>query len=58
MTTSLDDIVANFELLDEWDDRYRYLIELGKGLEPRTQQSGLRSWQATDARPNEFPAPG
>lgn len=34
MTTSLDDIVANFELLDEWDDRYRYLIELGKGLEP------------------------
>ena len=34
MTTSLDDIVANFELLDEWDDRYRYLIELGKSLEP------------------------
>ena len=29
MTTSLDDIVANFELLDEWDDRYRYLIERG-----------------------------
>lgn len=34
MTTNLDDIVANFELLDEWDDRYRYLIELGKSLEP------------------------
>jgi cysteine desulfuration protein SufE len=34
MTTGLDDIVANFELLDEWDDRYRYLIELGKTLEP------------------------
>ena len=34
MTTSLDDIVANFELLDEWDDRYRYLIELGKSLDP------------------------
>ncbi|UZF92588.1 SufE family protein [Bosea sp. NBC_00550] len=37
MTTSLDDIVANFELLDEWDDRYRYLIELGKGLEPLSE---------------------
>ena len=34
MTASLDDIVGNFELLDDWDDRYRYLIELGKGLEP------------------------
>ncbi|CAH1654067.1 Sulfur acceptor protein SufE for iron-sulfur cluster assembly [Hyphomicrobiales bacterium] len=37
MTASLDDIVANFELLDEWDDRYRYLIELGKGLEPLSE---------------------
>ena len=34
MSASLDEIVSNFELLDEWDDRYRYLIELGKGLEP------------------------
>ncbi|MGO4172317.1 SufE family protein [Bosea sp. TAF32] len=37
MTASLDDIVANFELLDEWDDRYRYLIELGKSLEPLSE---------------------
>lgn len=31
---SLDEIIENFEFLDEWDDRYRYLIELGKTLEP------------------------
>ena len=31
---SLNDIVDNFELLDEWEDRYRYLIELGRELEP------------------------
>ena len=31
---TLDEIVANFELLDDWDDRYRYLIELGRELEP------------------------
>ncbi len=30
----LDEIVDNFELLDDWDDRYRYLIELGRELEP------------------------
>ena len=30
----IDEIVSNFELLDEWEDRYRYLIELGRTLEP------------------------
>jgi cysteine desulfuration protein SufE len=30
----LNEIVENFELLDDWDDRYRYLIELGRELEP------------------------
>lgn len=28
----IDDILDDFDLLDEWDDRYRYLIELGKAL--------------------------
>ena len=28
----IDEITENFELLDEWDDRYRYLIELGRTL--------------------------
>ena len=30
MLPTIDDITENFELLDEWDDRYRYLIELGR----------------------------
>jgi cysteine desulfuration protein SufE len=34
MSETLDEIVANFELLEDWDDRYRYLIELGRGLAP------------------------
>jgi cysteine desulfuration protein SufE len=29
-----DTIRSDFELLDEWEDRYRYLIELGRQLEP------------------------
>lgn len=32
--TTIDEITANFALLDDWDDRYRYLIELGRGLAP------------------------
>ena len=30
----LDEIIENFSLLDEWDDRYRYVIELGRTLPP------------------------
>jgi len=32
--TTIDEIVENFALLEEWDDRYRYVIELGRGLSP------------------------
>ncbi len=39
MSTSLDEIVANFDLLEEWDDRYRYLIELGKSLDPLPEEA-------------------
>ena len=32
--TTIDEIRDNFELLEEWDDRYRYVIELGRTLVP------------------------
>jgi cysteine desulfuration protein SufE len=31
---TIDEIRDNFALLDDWDDRYRYVIELGRTLEP------------------------
>ncbi|WP_316167032.1 MULTISPECIES: SufE family protein [unclassified Bradyrhizobium] len=31
---TIDDIRDNFALLDDWDDRYRYVIELGRTLAP------------------------
>jgi len=34
METSIDTIREDFALLEEWDDRYRYIIELGEGLAP------------------------
>jgi cysteine desulfuration protein SufE len=30
----IDEIRENFALLDDWDDRYRYVIELGRTLAP------------------------
>ncbi len=34
----IDEILENFSFLDDWDDRYRYLIELGKLLEPMSEE--------------------
>jgi cysteine desulfuration protein SufE len=31
---TIDDIRADFALLDDWEDRYRYVIELGRALPP------------------------
>ncbi len=33
---TLDDLAAEFELLGDWEERYRYVIELGKELAPLT----------------------
>ena len=35
---TIDEIRENFELLEEWDDRYRYVIELGRTLEPLPEE--------------------
>jgi len=31
---SFDQILSDFEMLEDWEDRYRYVIELGRKLEP------------------------
>ncbi|HEY7247283.1 MAG TPA: SufE family protein [Xanthobacteraceae bacterium] len=59
---TIDEIIENFSLLDEWDDRYRYLIELGKTLVPlserdrtatnKVQGCASQVWLATTVRPN------
>lgn len=30
----IEELVDNFSFLDDWEDRYRYLIELGRELRP------------------------
>ena len=32
--TTIEEILDGFSVLEEWDDRYRYVIELGRALEP------------------------
>ena len=60
MTSKLDDIIADFDLIEDWDERYRFLIELGRDLAPlpdaaRTDTNKVRGcasqvWIATTPR--------
>jgi cysteine desulfuration protein SufE len=34
MTETFEDIVDTFEFLDEWEDRYRHVIEMGRAMMP------------------------
>ncbi|HZK99103.1 MAG TPA: SufE family protein [Caulobacteraceae bacterium] len=31
---ALEDIVAEFDILGDWEERYRHVIDLGRGLDP------------------------
>jgi cysteine desulfuration protein SufE len=56
---TLDDIIGDFSYLEDWEDRYRYVIELGKALpelpeSDRTADNKVRGcasqvWLVTDA---------
>lgn len=36
---TIDEILENFELLDEWEDRYRLVIDLGRELPPFPEEA-------------------
>jgi cysteine desulfuration protein SufE len=65
--TAIDEIVENFTLLDEWDDRYRYVIELGRTLTPlpdgahidanKVRGCASQVWLLTDVKPNGVSGP-
>lgn len=31
---TIDELIENFEFLEDWEDKYRYIIELGEKLPP------------------------
>lgn len=65
--TPIDEILENFALLEEWDDRYRYVIELGRTLPPladtahidenKVQGCASQVWLLTRVKPNGSAGP-
>jgi cysteine desulfuration protein SufE len=37
ITGALEDLVAEFDLLGDWEERYRYVIDLGRELAPLSE---------------------
>ncbi len=65
--STIDEILENFVLLEEWDDRYRYVIELGRTLTPlaeaehidanKVQGCASQVWLVTHKKPNGAAGP-
>jgi len=64
---TIDEITDNFALLDQWDDRYRYVIELGRTLKPlpesahndanKLQGCASQVWLVTHVNPDGSAGP-
>jgi cysteine desulfuration protein SufE len=64
---TIAEILADFSLLEEWDDRYRYVIELGRALPPlderdrnpanKVQGCASQVWLATKKKPDGADGP-
>ncbi len=62
MTQELQDLAAEFDLMGDWEERYRYVIDLGRELEPlsdveRSESNKVRGcasqvWLVTEAGPD------
>ena len=42
---TIDELIENFEFLDSWEDKYRYIIELGEKLAPLAEELHTEEWK-------------
>ena len=41
----IQELIENFQLLDDWEDKYRYLIDLGEKLPPLPNKYKTEEWK-------------
>ena len=42
---NIEELIDNFEFLDSWEDKYRYIIELGEKLPPFDERFKTEEWK-------------
>jgi cysteine desulfuration protein SufE len=40
---TIDELRADFETLDDWEDRYRYVLDLGRALPPMREEEQVEA---------------
>ncbi len=60
----VEELIENFQFLDDWEDRFRYIIDLGRKLEPmdetlKTEASKVRGctsqvWIVAETEPGGY----
>jgi cysteine desulfuration protein SufE len=65
LTAAIDDLVESFDLFDDWEEKYRYIIELGDRLDPlpnelkteanRVQGCQSQVWMTAEVLSGETP---
>ena len=43
LDATLSDLIENFDLLEDWEQRIEYVIDLGKGLEPLPEEDRVEA---------------
>lgn len=41
----IEELTENFELLEDWEDKYRYIIDLGSKLQPLDEKFKIEEWK-------------
>ena len=42
---TIDELIENFEFLDSWEDKYRYIIDIGEKLPPLAAEYHTEEWK-------------
>jgi cysteine desulfuration protein SufE len=42
---NIDELADNFSLFDDWEDRYRYIIDLGRALDPLPDENRIKDYK-------------
>lgn len=43
----IEDLIENFSMLDDWEDKYQYLIDLGEKLPPLDEKYKTDEWKVS-----------
>ncbi|MFL2770977.1 MAG: SufE family protein [Rhodospirillaceae bacterium] len=55
---SIDGLIENFELIDDWEERYRYIIDLGRKLPPFPNTAKTDSFKVKGCMSQVWMVPG